>query len=70
MESVLSQSSKVVVDTKGNNNLLYLPLDKLMQREAGAAPRLSKPGSSYQLPQAPQQEEPRLRDDRRTREVR
>ncbi len=30
MESVLSKSSKVLIDTKGNNNLLYLPLDKLM----------------------------------------
>ncbi len=71
MESVLSRSSKVVVDTKGSNNLLYLPLDKLMQRDADAAPRLAQPGRSYQLPQAPQQEEPtRLRNDRRTREVR
>lgn len=69
MESVLSQSSKVVVDTKGNNNLLYLPLDKLMQRDPDAAPRLSKPGSSYQQPQAAQEETP-LRDDRRSREVR
>ena len=70
MESVLSRSSKVLVDTKGNNNLLYLPLDKLMQREQGSATRLSRPGSSYQQPQAPQQEAPRLRDDLRTREVR
>jgi hypothetical protein len=60
----------VVVDTKGNNNLLYLPLDKLMQRDPEAAARLSKPGSSYQQPQVIQQEEPRLRDDIRTREVR
>ena len=30
MESVLGNSSKVLIDTKGNNNLLYLPLDKLM----------------------------------------
>jgi membrane protease subunit HflK len=70
IESVLSQSSKVVVDTKGNNNLLYLPLDKLMQRDPEAAARLSKPGSSYQQPQAPQREEITLRDDVRTREVR
>jgi membrane protease subunit HflK len=70
IESVLSQSSKVVVDTKGNNNLLYLPLDKLMQRDPEAAARLSKPGSSYQQPQAPQREETTLRDDVRTREVR
>ena len=33
MESVLSNSSKVMVDVKGGNNLLYLPLDKLMERE-------------------------------------
>jgi membrane protease subunit HflK len=36
MESVLSKSSKVVVDTKGNNNLLYLPLDKMMGRSPAA----------------------------------
>ena len=35
MESVLSKSSKVLVDLKEGNNLLYLPLDKLAtQREA------------------------------------
>ncbi len=33
MESVLSNSSKVMVDVKGGNNLLYLPLDKLMERQ-------------------------------------
>jgi membrane protease subunit HflK len=32
MESVLANSSKVLVDIEGNNNLLYLPLDKLMSR--------------------------------------
>jgi len=33
MESVLSNSSKVMVDVDGGNNLLYLPLDKLMDRQ-------------------------------------
>ncbi len=33
MESVLSNSSKVMVDVQGGNNLLYLPLDKLMDRQ-------------------------------------
>lgn len=33
MESVMNKSSKVMVDVKGSNNLLYLPLDKLMSRE-------------------------------------
>lgn len=30
-QQMLSNTSKVLVDTKGNGNLLYLPLDKLMQ---------------------------------------
>ncbi|MCK5697633.1 MAG: FtsH protease activity modulator HflK, partial [Gammaproteobacteria bacterium] len=31
MENVYSKTSKVMVDTKGGNNLLYLPLDKMMR---------------------------------------
>lgn len=31
MQDVLTASSKVLVDVEGGNNLLYLPLDKLMQ---------------------------------------
>ncbi|MFT5691464.1 MAG: membrane protease subunit HflK [Oceanicoccus sp.] len=31
MEAVMSQSSKVLVDVEGGNNMLYLPLDKIMQ---------------------------------------
>ena len=34
MESVLTNSSKVMVDVQGGNNLLYLPLDKLMDRQS------------------------------------
>lgn len=36
MEEVLNRSSKVMVDVKGGNNMLYLPLDRMMQG-AGAA---------------------------------
>jgi membrane protease subunit HflK len=36
MQQVYSNTSKVLVDTKGQGNLLYLPLDKLMQA-AGTA---------------------------------
>ena len=31
MEYVYSKTSKVLIDTKGSNNLLYLPLDKMMR---------------------------------------
>ncbi|MBL4762645.1 MAG: FtsH protease activity modulator HflK, partial [Gammaproteobacteria bacterium] len=33
MESVLANTSKVMVDVKGGNNMMYLPLDKLMRDE-------------------------------------
>jgi len=33
VESVLARSQKVVVDTKGNNQMLYLPLDKLIEQQ-------------------------------------
>ena len=36
MQQVYSNTSKVMVDAKGQGNLLYLPLDKLMQAAAGA----------------------------------
>ena len=35
MQQVFSNTSKVFVDTKGSGNLLYLPLDKLMQQSSG-----------------------------------
>ena len=36
MQQVYANTSKVMVDAKGQGNLLYLPLDKLMQVSAGA----------------------------------
>ncbi|NMG33367.1 FtsH protease activity modulator HflK [Azoarcus sp. TTM-91] len=37
MQQVLSNTSKVMIDAKGNGNLLFLPLDKLIQA-AGSSP--------------------------------
>lgn len=34
LEDVMSRTTKVIVDQKGGNNLIYLPLDKLMGRAA------------------------------------
>jgi len=45
IEAVMSNSSKVMVDVEGGNNLLYLPLDKLIQ--GGASPQVN---SSTALP--------------------
>ena len=37
LQQVYSNTSKVMIDAKGQGNLLYLPLDKLMQGAAAAA---------------------------------
>jgi len=44
MESVLSNSSKVLMDAEGGNNLMYLPLDKLMNQSGGE--NRTMPGTS------------------------
>jgi membrane protease subunit HflK len=31
MEQVMGNSTKVLVDVEGGNNMLYLPLDKIME---------------------------------------
>ncbi len=38
IENVMNTSSKVMVDVEGGSNLLYLPFDRLMQRDTTAAP--------------------------------
>lgn len=46
MQQIMSNTSKVLIDQKGGGNLLYLPLDKLMQMPlagAGAAPAVKLP---------------------------
>ncbi len=52
MQQVMSRSSKVMVDTKGSGNLLYMPLDKLMQATVNPpAPAESAPAAA--APAAP-----------------
>jgi membrane protease subunit HflK len=43
MQQIMSNSSKVLIDQKGGNNLLYLPLDKLMQMTGAGADVTAKP---------------------------
>ena len=49
MQQVYSNVTKVMVDSRGNSNLLYLPLDKLMQ-QAGVV----TPGAAPAAPAAPE----------------
>ena len=69
LEQVLSSTSKIIVDTKGSGNLLYLPLDKLMQQ--GGAAAMSEAQQSQRAspePALPADAGPRSRDTLRGRE--
>lgn len=73
MESVLYRTSKVLVDTEGGNNLLYLPLDKLMQRPAVPPAAFGAPeaqGTESAQPPEQQTRNGRIREGVRQREVR
>jgi len=72
MQSVLASSNKVIIDQKAGGNLLYLPLDKLMQQAAAVpandapqVPRSSQPPAPDPTPPV---EAPRTRDGLRSRE--
>lgn len=51
MEQVLSNTSKILVDSKSGNNMMYLPLDKIMERQQGATtPRSRSTLEGLQMP--------------------
>lgn len=68
MEQVLGSSTKVIVDTKGGNNVLYLPLDRMvpqMGSDTAVAPRtIVRPEPT------PSSDDVRTRDSLRARERR
>jgi membrane protease subunit HflK len=73
IEDVLERSSKILLDAEGSGNLLYLPIDKLLQRQArGAEGDSGSEGGSTTnpLPQMQEQSDPRNRDDARARRTR
>jgi membrane protease subunit HflK len=69
IEQVLRESQKIVLDTKGGagGNMIYLPLDRLLERNATRSPA-AQPGSTGGAEVLP--ELPNITVDGRTREVR
>jgi membrane protease subunit HflK len=70
MQSVLGNASKVLIDQKSGNSLLYLPLDQLLkQTQAGSG---SPPSTDARPPSAPEAtvtlEPPRGRELPRSRD--
>ena len=73
MTQVYANVSKVMVDTKNNSNLLYLPLDKLLQQAgatAGSMPGSIPPSSTTESsnPTPPVSSDARSREGQRGRE--
>ena len=73
MQKIFSSTTKVMVDAKGGNNLIYLPLDKLIAQTAApvagaaVAPSAASPSS---LPSDSVALETQLQQDSRTRDSR
>ena len=67
IEDVYSRTNKVLIDSEGSGNLLYLPLDQLMRQSRGAG---SSGSAGSQLPQIGAVSENQVDDGRarRTRE--
>lgn len=72
MQSVLANSSKVILDTKGGNNLTYLPLDKIINsRKAAPNSTMSNSGTTTDVTTTPATtDNTRFRDTQRTRRTR
>ena len=82
MQKIFSSTTKVMVDSKNSNNLLYLPLDKLIAQTAqppastGDAPAIRAPSSAAAPATAPDsvgfetqlQRDSRMRDGRDSRD--
>ncbi|MEY2618005.1 MAG: putative HflK protein [Pseudomonadota bacterium] len=69
MQQIYSNVTKVVIDSRQGSNLLYLPLDKLMQQVAQTAPegQGAAPAPAPVAPAAPAANDPRSRDSNNTR---
>jgi membrane protease subunit HflK len=77
LQQIYANTSKVMLDAKGPGNLLYLPLDKLMQAtaatvatpaaEAAVVPRGVVPAPATTTPEAPPQTERTAPGDARAR---
>ena len=68
MQQVYSNVSKVMVDSRSNSNLLYLPLDKLIQQTAGSAPGQAPVAVAPETAPAAAPTDARSRDGQRGRD--
>lgn len=70
MEAVLSNTETVMIDVKGSNNLLYLPLDKIGRQQSTEVQNTRSAPSSSTANQQPATRPQSLRSSSRGRELR
>jgi len=68
IQGVLGSTSKIIVDQKAGNNLLYLPLDRLMQMTAQGGSAAETVAPPERAPAPAQAEVPSRREGMRSRE--
>jgi membrane protease subunit HflK len=67
VETVLGSSKKVLLDAKGSGNMLYLPIDKMLEQRSGPSETQRDTVSVTRAPIGPVES---TSDDRRTRGAR
>jgi membrane protease subunit HflK len=75
MQQIFASTTKVMIDTKSNNNMIYLPLDKLIAQTAAESAAVTQNGPQAApsqlndvLPPESSRPEPRNRDSRSSRD--
>ncbi|MCC7152154.1 MAG: FtsH protease activity modulator HflK [Rubrivivax sp.] len=68
MQQVYSSVTKLMIDSRAGSNLLYLPLDRLLQGGAAPVPPAAPAAASNETPVAPAAGDSRSRDNARSRE--
>jgi modulator of FtsH protease HflK len=53
VQQIMSNSTKVMIDTRQNNNMLYLPLDRLLQMSGAAAASTNTTDGTFAFPKSP-----------------
>jgi modulator of FtsH protease HflK len=67
MQQIYSNTTKIMVDSRSGNNLLSLPLDRLLQMSTQAAPAEAPPAAAVAPAAAPAAAAPALRPSREGR---
>ena len=68
MQQIYTNVSKVLIDSRNNSNLLYLPFDKLLQQAGAPAVSAASPSTESAAPTPPLPADARSRDNQRGRD--